>query len=367
MQNKEQAIVVLPGFHVGGAEKWAVNVAGALQESGLNVTILSLGPVTASPEIFGVQIPLVRLSPLRALVLLAFRRQNLAVCVAALTRANLFVGLCCWILRIPNITSLHLSLAQNPAESRMRWLLRNLVHRFLWRVTDRVVACSQGVARQGVEVLGCPQALMTTIYNPCFRSDEIRRPRSVRRQTGAISIVAAGRLHPQKGFDILLQAVAQSRLRSRCKVAIYGDGPERSHLERQRDALGLAETVELPGFTSNLRDRFRDADVFVLSSRYEGFGNVLAEALAAGCLCISFDVPFGPDEILQDGRFGILVPDVAPTPLAAAIIQAVDAVQSGHSILFKDAGFEAHVSQFTNEVFRLRFLDVVATVTDGRR
>jgi glycosyltransferase involved in cell wall biosynthesis len=128
------------------------------------------------------------------------------------------------------------------------------------------------------------------------------------RQAGH-TIVAMGRLTRQKGYDLLIDAFG--RLASRFpdwRLCIFGEGPEREALERQRDGLGLGERVRLPGTTRRPLDKMRAGDLFVLPSRFEGFPNVLGEAMACGMPVIACDCPSGPSQLIRNEVDGLLVP-----------------------------------------------------------
>lgn len=139
------------------------------------------------------------------------------------------------------------------------------------------------------------------------------------RGTGLPHLVSVGRLVPQKRFDVLLDALALLKTDLEFRASIWGDGPLREQLATQASRLGLESIVDFPGFAADIKAAYDEADAFVLSSDYEGFGNVVVEAMACGLPVIATDAPFGPRDILDDGRYGLLVPRNSPVALAEAI------------------------------------------------
>jgi glycosyltransferase involved in cell wall biosynthesis len=133
-------------------------------------------------------------------------------------------------------------------------------------------------------------------------------------------LLAAGRLVAQKGFDLLINAFADlSKQHEDWDLVILGEGVQRQRLEAMIAARGLMHRVFLPGWAGNLSDWYRRSQLYVMSSRYEGFGNTLAEAMAHGLPAVSFDCDAGPGDIIRNGVDGFLVPGQDTPALAAAL------------------------------------------------
>jgi GalNAc-alpha-(1->4)-GalNAc-alpha-(1->3)-diNAcBac-PP-undecaprenol alpha-1,4-N-acetyl-D-galactosaminyltransferase len=134
-------------------------------------------------------------------------------------------------------------------------------------------------------------------------------------------LLAVGRLGEEKGFDILMRAFAKIYIcHPDWDLVILGEGVERQRLEAQRDALNLGDRVQMPGRVGNLADWYNRADLYVLSSRFEGFPNTLAEAMAHGLPAVSFDCDTGPRDIIRHDIDGFLVsPDAGAEGLAQAL------------------------------------------------
>jgi glycosyltransferase involved in cell wall biosynthesis len=133
-------------------------------------------------------------------------------------------------------------------------------------------------------------------------------------------LLGAGRLERQKGFDMLIDAFATlADKHQEWSVVILGEGSERAALQRQLQERGLRGRVFLPGVVGNIEDWYRRADIYVMSSRFEGFGNTLAEALACGTPAVSFDCQTGPSTIIRHEMDGLLVPPEDVPQLCAAL------------------------------------------------
>lgn len=196
-----------------------------------------------------------------------------------------------------------------------------------YRTADRVVALSEGVRGELIEDYRLDPARTLTIHNPVDVDAIAARAQAARAGASATKdgscVIGIGRLHPQKHFDLLIRALAALASRD-VRLTLLGEGGERAALARLAVELGLEGHVDMPGFVADAVPRLATADLFVCSSRWEGFGHVIVEAMAAGVPVISTDCPHGPRDIIVDGQNGLLVaPDDQPA-MTAAIVRLLD-------------------------------------------
>lgn len=291
--------------------------------------------------IYGLNPPGIRSSTIRMVRAIRPLRQLIQahqpdIVCSVLDHANLAVILAC--RGLPKRPKLVICAQNSPlAQYGRSWhpldrLMLGLIAR-VYPQADRLIALSQGVAAEFQALVGAPGSGATlpidTIYNAGV--DDAVLQGAQEGFTGHLQqaqpkrplLVACGRLHPQKGYPYLLDAILQVGKIFPVDLWIVGEGPLRPTLERQIKQLGLTDTVRLLGFQPNPYQYMAAADLFVLPSLYEGFGNVIVEAMACGTPVVATDCPHGPAEILEWGKNGLLVPPADADALARQILKAL--------------------------------------------
>ncbi|MBS0639997.1 MAG: glycosyltransferase [Acetobacteraceae bacterium] len=233
-----------------------------------------------------------------------------------------------------------------------------LCYRLLARHIDHAVAVSDGIARELVQIGGLRPEKVSTISNAVIGDDFAQRAAAPAKHPwfddADVPVFAtAGRLVAMKDHRTLLHAFALFRRQRAGRLMILGVGPMREELERLAESLGVAADVAFLGFVQNPLPYMRQASAFVLSSRSEGFGNVLVEAMGCGTPVVATDCPYGPAEILAHDRYGVLAPQQNPSALAAAMQQVLDERQRWPSALLRERAATFSYDACTERYWRL--------------
>ena len=217
-----------------------------------------------------------------------------------------------------------------------------------YRLVDHRVGVSSGVANDIARLSGLRQDAFDVIHNPVPprpepSSEAIYNAEALWSGLKGSRIVTVGSMKAQKNHSLLLRAFARLD-RPKARLMFVGDGAGRDAILSLAQDLGVADRVIVAGFHPDPTPFYKTADLFVLSSDYEGFGNVLVEALACGTPVVSTDCPSGPGEILDGGRFGRLVPVGNARAMAEAIDDALDAPADRDALVHRAADFAPEIA-----------------------
>lgn len=206
------------------------------------------------------------------------------------------------------------------------WLLKLLMKAVMWRA-DALTCVSKDMVKHYWQVFESPPHVC--VYNIISEKNSVIKMQESLDHDWLLNkeapvIITAGTMNAPKGFADLILAMGILHKKRAARLIILGEGPLRSVLESLVKDLKLSDVVSMPGNVKNPLKYFYHADVFVLSSYAEGMPNVLVEAMLCGCTPVSTDCPTGPREVLQDGKYGYLIPMRDPVAMASAIEQALD-------------------------------------------
>lgn len=364
----------MPDLGGGGVQKMTLALASAFSEHGHEVDIvayhvggeleamvpptLSVHPLRPSPRLAARLLPLaadplalrqlllpvlLTRRPARTLVYLAdlaryLRERRPDALLAAAPHQNLEAV---WAKRLAGVPT-KLLISERTVPSQVLPISDLWRNRFLpplmrraYQQADVIVSVSEALGDDLAALTGIPRARITTIYNP------VVGPEVERLAAEPVShpwfapglppvILGMGRLSEQKDFPTLIRAFARVRERREARLVIFGSAKDAAKTELRRGEikalatrLGVGADVDAPGFAANPFAYMARAALFVLSSRYEGLPGVLIQAMATGCPVVSTDCPSGPMEILENGRWGPLVPVGDAAAIAGAIEQAL--------------------------------------------
>lgn len=312
--------IFVNSFGEGGAEKIAVMQANGLVEAGEKVDILVERDTGSYRKLLRPEVRVVNFNSRNPLTifrkLIAYTQATPPVAILChLEKPSLIAiaaGFFSGYRKIIPILEVNLDSYAKMDHQVRRQFLRLLLAIF-YRFAPRIITVSQGCTQSLAKLLGSAAHKIETIYNG-FDLDALRvasrQPVShpLLADKKKPTFISAGRLADQKNFQLLIRAFAMVRSQHDCCLIILGEGHLRGELEALAGTLGVSDDVHLPGFQQNPMAWFSKCEAYVMSSKAEGLASVLIEALASGTRIISTDCPSGPSEIIQDNKYGILVP-----------------------------------------------------------
>jgi glycosyltransferase involved in cell wall biosynthesis len=363
--NGRRIAIVLPNLAGGGAERLSLDLAGEFIARGYAVDFVLL-------QKFGA---LLQLTPSKAQIheLGACRFRSVPLAFARYLRrrrpdaviANM------WPLTTTCVTGAILSrhagrivvVDHNPLSrqyaqrGRSTKLSMSASIGTLYRLADARIGVSSGVVDDLAAIGGISRTRFEVIYNPvpvrdAAAADALLVADAAWGAGQGARILSVGSFKAQKNQALAIRALARAPAEMG-RLLLLGDGPMRNELAALAAAEGVADRVIMPGFFADPSPFYRSADLFVLSSDYEGFGNVIVEALSFGLPVVSTDCPSGPAEILENGRYGRLVPVGDADALARAMGEALAATHDREALRrrARDFSLEAAADRYLALLF----------------
>ncbi|MFO7840276.1 MAG: glycosyltransferase family 4 protein [Desulfosalsimonadaceae bacterium] len=338
MSDSKKILILIHSLTSGGSERVAAALSGFLSNQGFSVTVVTICGkeqdfYTLDEKVGRICLELAGQSRGAGKILANIRRIKTLRSVIKKENPDVVIGMMteCAVMSILACKGLPARVAVSernfPGHKKMprQWAL---LRKALYRFADIHVAQTRGIAEwlkkktRAKRIAVIPNSVRWPLPSGIPAVD----PGDFLAQDQKL-VLAVGSLSRQKGFDLLIRAFSEiSPEHPDWKLIILGgqSGKDRENDECEKlqhliETLGLKDRVKMPGQTGNVGDWYERADLFVLSSRYEGFPNVVLEAMAAGCACVAFDCDTGPRDIIQDGTNGILVPPQDTRELAKAM------------------------------------------------
>lgn len=321
---------------VGGIQRLFVRLAAGLADAGVKVTFLTCWNKGPIGETLRDDIPLIVLAdaeaPRKSIphLMKHLKRDKPDAILSGDDSAN-FVAVVAQKLsgvKTRTVIGVHHSFKMKyGGKQDWRTKLRHSLFKYFYRGADHIVSVSRGAQEEFLEYTGQPESKATVIY-PVIQPNIVEKSLETWENPFAASndplIVAVGRLHRQKNYPNLIHSLNHVLKKRPANLLILGEGEERAALEALTKELGLQDRVAMPGAVINPYPAMRAADIYALSSLWEGCPAVLCEALRLSLNIVSTDCPFGPDELLQNGKYGRLVPSEKSEALANGILEGLE-------------------------------------------
>ncbi len=366
--SQKHIVIVIPNLAMGGAEKFVVTLANLWAEQGYRIEIVLmhregtlLQAVSNKVQITSLECKRLRdlVFPLRSYL----KKENPEVVWAHMWPLTSVVTLSKLLSGRPS--RIYLTDHTNLIESRkyemtVSFIVLKIILKLTYIFATKFTAVSKGVASSIREITGPIYPHAEVIYNPAARGVDPRLTRDIDTSDlwgdeKTVRLLTVGRLKRQKNHALLLSAIAKVSQHCRCKLAILGDGELMASLRYLATSLGISDCIIFKGFVDDPSLWYATADVFVLASDWEGFGNVIVEAMEYGLPVVSTDCPSGPAEILAGGKYGTLVPVGDVDSLAAGILQALDSSIDRETVKSRAKEYSLQkVSEQYLRLFRLR-------------
>ena len=357
----------LPSLAGGGAERVLVDLAEGFAKRKQDVDLVlatAEGPYLKS---LSKNVNVVDLGTKRTLTALPrlvryLRRNRPRAMLSTLEHANIIAVFARMLARVPTKVVIREAISTSQASIDLSppaaFTAVNLMKQF-YPKANSIVAVSEGVASDMVETLGVKREKIEMILNPVLTErvftlarEPLEHPwftEDAKKDTPVLLTV--GRLTQQKDFPTLLEAFAKVRQQRHLRLVMLGEGEDRDMLESLASDLGITEDIDMPGFVDNPFQYMANASIYILSSVAEGLPNALIQAMALGRPVVATDCPSGPREILEDGKYGKLIPMQNAGAMAKAIKQTLDEPHTPMT--------EAWVKRYSAEQVINQYLDLL--------
>jgi glycosyltransferase involved in cell wall biosynthesis len=358
IEKDDELTIFMPSLNIGGAEIVVIRLIEGLSVRGVRINLILATKSGELRQYIPEEINIIDFSCSRTVYslykLVKYLKKNKPKkLLSHLHRANRIVVLANILsgmkseLYLVNHSTLSSVLDSLPIYKK---LLKIASYKILYRYATKIIHVSEGAARDFEKELKMKEGSVKVIYNPIVTDNMINSynstivPHIWFKNKNIPVILSAGGFRKVKGYDVLIEAFYLLQKRVEAKLILLGDGDLRQELENKVRLLKLTQKVYMPGYVNNVYDYMKHAPVFVLSSRREALPTVLVEAMACGCSIVSTDCPNGPAEILENGKYGYLVPVNDPNALSDAIEYVLNTPYSSSELIKRANDFSVKKS-----------------------
>ncbi len=315
--NKLHLAFVIGSMRFGGAERAVLNLVNSLSKKGHKIDLIMISAKGEFISLVSKDVRNVDLNSSKSIYAnkkfskyLSENNPDIVVAFQNHVQLMVLISALFWKYKGKIVLNEQSTFSQN--NNGFKGLLQKVLSGLIFSRADKIIAVSNGVMFDLIKNFPKLKDRMEVIYNPIEGWDVKIPMKSIPSHPffgkDKKVIVAAGRLTKSKNFELLLQAFRIVNHSNDYYLLILGEGEERNNLLSLAKNIGIEQSVSFPGFVSDPLAYFSKADLFVLSSNYEGLPGVLIEALSCGCKIVSTDCNYGPAEILENGKYGKLVP-----------------------------------------------------------
>jgi glycosyltransferase involved in cell wall biosynthesis len=323
---------LLPNMRGGGAERVSLLLADQFIENGLDVYFILLQESGELLSILNPKCKIISLNKARIRsvyfdLVKSLRTNNIDILISFMWPLTVIAPLVKFLIKDIKVIIGEQAVISEQYKGILQRLTLKVSSFCSYRIADVLIACSDGVRLDMANLSCMKKARVKLIYNPAKLSEINEIPTDVMNEVEnswrvpmGCRFISVGGLKYQKNHELLVRAFASASIDD-SELKIVGSGELYDPLSELIDELRVADRVELVGFKLDPTPYYTSADVFVLTSRYEGFALVIVEALAAGLEVISVDCPSGPAEILQAGMFGAVIRNHDEELLAQKLVE----------------------------------------------
>jgi glycosyltransferase involved in cell wall biosynthesis len=332
-----EVTIYMPSLGGGGAEKSVIRLMHGFIQRDINVTLVLATPHGILHDEIPVRVKVINLNSNRSIYSIIklssyINNHKPKVIISFLSRANRNALISKLIARkgtrvcVVEQNTISMGLKNT---GFIRRFLALLIFKILYPHADKIINVSEAAADDLSKLLPRKSNKVITINNPIVDNNMLNGvndnpPHEWLQSKDVPVILGVGRLMEQKNFLNLINAFAIVKKHRNARLIILGEGEQRILIEREIKKNNLKDSVILPGFVRDPLRYMKHSSLFVLSSNWEGLPTVLVEALACGCPVVSTDCPSGPREILDEGKYGKLVPTNDSSALGNAILESLD-------------------------------------------